>query len=153
MRDDVKPRIIEISKSNYNDYCSLNIVAFSYAVGGAMGEGGGLYIITEDGRVFHTNVIRTDMTIDEAILICPPLGDCRFGLFGAAQIPNGWDYHYMGFGNHLFVKDDISKDVNEMSIGLEGHELYQQWKYIVMQVLSKKPHDTVQLTLPRNLDF
>jgi hypothetical protein len=56
-------------------------------------------------------------------------------LFGADKIPDGWSYHDMGAGNHLCVKDNISKIVKEMSVGLEPVELYQQWKVIVIQAI------------------
>ena len=134
----IKHRIVEISKSNYQDYSSLNIVAFSYALGGAMGEGGGIYIITIDGKLYHTNIARGDMTIDDAIHICPPLADCRFCFNGAEQVPEGWIFFDMGFGNYLFVKEFISKEVKTKSANLEKVELFQQWKAIVMEVLKMR---------------
>ena len=134
---EIKQRTIEISKSNYKDYSSLDIVAFSFAVPGAQGEGGGIYLITSDQNIYHMNFVFGDMTKDDAIHICPPLVDCRFALFGTDKIPEGWQYRYMGAGNHLFIRDSIFNDVYEMTVGLEEVELYQQWKYIVMKVLGK----------------
>ncbi len=133
--DEIKQRTIDITKTNFHEYSSLDIVAFSFAVPGAQGEGGGIYIIAKEGRVYHTNILWSDICIDDAFLICPPLRDCHFAVFGADKKPDGWNYHYMGAGNHLFIKDDIAKDVNKMSIGLKPVELYQQWKLIVMQAL------------------
>ena len=37
--------VIEITESNYQDFTTLDIVAFSFAYEGAMGEMGGIYII------------------------------------------------------------------------------------------------------------
>ena len=48
-------RIIEITESNYKDYRSLDIVAFSFAQLGAMGEPGGVEIIDAKGCCYHTN--------------------------------------------------------------------------------------------------
>lgn len=48
-------KLIEITKSNYMDYCSLDIVAFAFAQPGAMGEPGGVEIIDTKGRFYHTN--------------------------------------------------------------------------------------------------
>ena len=45
--------IIEITESNYQDYPSLDIVAFSFAYEGAMGEMGAIYIIDRDGK-YHS---------------------------------------------------------------------------------------------------
>lgn len=133
--DEIRQRTIEIYNSNYREYIPLDIVAFSFAVSGAMGEGGGIYVITEDGNVYHANIVYGDMSIDNVFLICPPLRDCQFSWFGADKIPDGWSYHDMGAGNHLFVKGNISKIVKEMSVGLEPSELYQQWKVIVIQAI------------------
>ena len=38
---------IEITESNYKDYCSLDIVAFLFAQPGAMGDPGGVEIIDD----------------------------------------------------------------------------------------------------------
>ena len=136
MMPDIKG-VTPISTRLYKDYSSLDIVAFSFAVPGAQGEGGGIYLITSDQNIYHMNFVFGDMTKDDAIHICPPLVDCRFALFGADKIPEGWQYRYMGAGNHLFIRDSIFNDVYEMTVGLEEVELYQQWKYIVMKVLGK----------------
>ena len=52
--------IIEISESNYQDYFSLDIVAFSFAYEGAMGEMGGIYIIDRGGQIYHANYFMGD---------------------------------------------------------------------------------------------
>ena len=48
-------KIIEISESNYRDYMSLDIVVFSFAYEGAMGEMGTIYMIDRDGQIYHAN--------------------------------------------------------------------------------------------------
>ena len=56
--------IIEITESNYRDYLSLDIVAFSFAYEGAMGEMGAIYIISRDGKIYHANYCQGDDPID-----------------------------------------------------------------------------------------
>ena len=51
-------KIIEISESNYRDYMSLDIVAFSFAYEGAMGEMGAIYMIDRDGQIYHANYFK-----------------------------------------------------------------------------------------------
>lgn len=85
--DEIKQRTIDITKTNFHEYSSLDIVAFSFAVPGAQGEGGGIYVITKDGSVYHTNIVRSDISIDDAFLICPPLRDCHFSLLGVSCLP------------------------------------------------------------------
>lgn len=60
--------IIEISESNYQDYFSLDIVAFSFAYEGAMGEMGGIYIIDRGGQIYHANYFMGDDCLAETIL-------------------------------------------------------------------------------------
>ena len=47
--------VIEINSENYKDYLHLDIIAFSFAGEGAQGEGGGLWMVTSDGKLYHTN--------------------------------------------------------------------------------------------------
>ena len=56
--------IIEITGSNYWEYQSLDIVAFSFAYEGAMGEMGAIYIIDRDGKIYHANYCQGDERID-----------------------------------------------------------------------------------------
>lgn len=44
---------IEIYSSNYNSFLGLDIIAFSYAEPGAMGERGAVNIAISDGRLLH----------------------------------------------------------------------------------------------------
>lgn len=130
----INRRAVDISKSNYRDYDSLDIVAFSYAVPGAMGEDGGIYIISADGNIYHTNIAYSDMTMEDAFFICPPLKDCHIGLFNA-EPPNGWSYFYMGAGNFLFVIDRLSELFKEKNFYWSEISLYNQWIVMVLSLL------------------
>ena len=55
--------IIEINESNYQSYTNLDIAAFSFAYEGAMGEGGGIYIIDKAGQIYHANYFMADQLI------------------------------------------------------------------------------------------
>ena len=44
--------VIEINSENYKDYLHLDIIAFSFAGEGAQGEGGGLWMVTSDGKPY-----------------------------------------------------------------------------------------------------
>ena len=133
-KGEIKKRTIDISKSNYKDYYSLDIVAFSYAVPGAMGEGGGIYIISADGNIYHTNIAYGDMTLEDAFLICPPLRDCHIRIINA-EPPKGWSFFYMGAGNFLFVIDRLSELFKETTFYWDDISLYNQWKFLVISFL------------------
>lgn len=133
--EEIDRKTIAIRKANYRDFFSLDIVAFSFAMGGAMGAGGEVRMITSDGKIYSTNYVYSDMTLDEVILVCPPLNDCRLGLFEAEVVPEGWTYFNLGCGNNLFVKDPMSQNVKDT--GFEGVDLYQLWDIIVLDALDK----------------
>lgn len=46
---------IYINKGNYKEYANLDVVAFSYAHGGAMGVGGEIIVITKDAKIYSMN--------------------------------------------------------------------------------------------------
>jgi hypothetical protein len=51
---------IEIDELNYQDYQHLDIVAYSFARGGAMGDPGGIKIVDSDGQVYHPITVTAD---------------------------------------------------------------------------------------------
>ena len=51
--------VIEINSENYKDYLHLDIIAFSFAGEGAQGEGGGLWLLTSGGKLYHTKFAYT----------------------------------------------------------------------------------------------
>ena len=130
---------IEITESNYKGYCAIDIVAFSFAQPGAMGEPGGVEIIDAQGWFYHTNYCYNGVSYDQLTEIVPVLKDCKIGIVGQ-QVPEGWNAFYLGFGNHLFIKaeyyNQFEEEVRNRHIE-EGSELYQQWYGIVMKMLGK----------------
>lgn len=130
---------IEITDSNYIDYCSLDIVAFSVAQPGAMGEPGGIKIIDVQGQFYHTNYCREVISFEHLREIVPALKECKFGIRDH-DAPEGWTAIYLGMGNHLTVKTDFysqfEEEARNRGIGDSG-ELYQQWSEIVLKLLGK----------------
>lgn len=130
---------IEITESNWKDYCSIETVAFSIAQPGAMGEPGGVEIIDAQGQVYHTNYCWDGLPYEYLLAIVPDLGDCKFGVMGH-QAPEGWVAVYLGMGNHLTIRTDyysqFDQEVRNRRIERPG-ELYQQWFEIVLKLLGK----------------
>jgi hypothetical protein len=133
---------IEITKSNYKDYVSLDIVAFSFASPGAMGDSGAIIVVTKDGCVYRANPFFEDVSEEEVFQVCPPLKNCQFGMFGGGNIPEGWQSYYLGCGNHLVIRDDISA---QFSAIIEREEfkkmgaVYQKWIDIVFEIIKVNP--------------
>ncbi len=130
--DEIKQRTIEINSFNYQEFCPFDIVAFSY--GQEFAKWKGFYIITINGDVYHAH---SEMNIVELFTICPPLSQCKFGVRTAEATPEDYSYFYMGAGNHLFVNDIISNEVKGLCKWMDKIDLYQQWKYVVLQALEK----------------
>lgn len=129
---------IEITESNYKDYCSLDIVAFLFAQPGAMGDPGGVEIIDAQGQYYHTNYCYNGVSYDQLMEIVPVLKVCKIGIVNH-QTPEGWKAIYLGFGNHLTIKADYYDKFEEESRNRhieEAVELYQQWSGIVLKCIN-----------------
>ena len=138
---------IEIGESNYQDFLNLDIVAFSYANEGAMGEPGGICMIDKSGQEYHANYYWGKNTIhrDHIKDIFPVFTELKFGLLGAESNNENWELIYLGFGNSLFIRKDISDEFNkkvaEANFQSSG-ELYQRWFGIVLGLLGKGASQT-----------
>jgi len=134
--------IIEINESNYQDYTKLDIVAFSFAYEGAMGEMGGIYIIDKAGQIYHANYFWGDNLIDRDHIkdIIPVFKDLEFGLLGCETSNENWESVDLGFGNSLLVTNTISeafnKKVEEANFERSG-QLFQHWPGFVLGLLGK----------------
>ncbi len=121
----------KITKENYQAYTAINVVAFSYAFAGAMGEGGALYILSASKEMHHINTIKSGLTKEQIWEICPPLKHCEFGIFGKGKIPEGWSMYYLGMGNHFVIKDTYKKEVMPNIDNMEGFEIFLCWKTLI----------------------
>ena len=138
--------IFEITESNYQDYSSLDIVAFSYAYPGAMGEMGAIYIIDRDGQIYHANYCYGDdcINIDHIKDFIPVFVDLEHGLLGSDSKNPDWISEYLGYGNTLLMLKEISdgfqKKVQTANIQHSG-ELFQQWPGFVLDSIGKGDGD------------
>lgn len=135
-------KIIEINESNYQSYLGLDIVAFSHAYAGAMGEPGSIYIIDKAGQLYRACFCFSDDCINEEQIkeIIPVFKELDFGLLGAVSNNENWVSEYLGYGNSLLMIKDISdgfkKKVEEAKYENSG-ELYQHWPGIVLGLIGK----------------
>ena len=127
----------EITQTNYQNFKHLDIIAFSCAECGAMGEHGGIIMVDAKGYVYHTNMLE----VSEEVLfsVCPPLKDCCWGFFGHCEkLPEGWMHQYLGCGNHLLVKDGYVEELKKRAKGINSvGELYQKWLVIVLTMIKE----------------
>lgn len=135
MRETIELCNKSLKKSIFN-----NIMFFSIAEGGAMGEPGGILFFDNKGQSFHCNYVFGDIDIGKVERLFPTLCDCEFGMFGLdSKVPEGWNYVNLGMGNHLIVNDavypkfvDILGDEDEPSV------IYGKWAEIADNILNTK---------------
>ena len=135
--------IIEITESNYRDYLSLDIVAFSFAYEGAMGEMGAIYIISRDGKIYHTNYCQGDDPIDTNHIndIIPVFKDISWRMFDCLSNNPDWRTIDLFAGNNLVmvseIYDDFIKKVQEANFDIPSKR-FQYWPGFVLGLLRKE---------------
>ena len=127
---------IYISKENYKEYTNLDVVAFSYAHGGAQGVGGEIIVITKDAKIYSMNYVY-DMEIEMCDKVCPPLKDCIFGLWDVEETPNGWKGFRLGAGNFLLLAEPLYHQLKRQMFKLASHELYGKWIDMVVNCIKE----------------
>ena len=135
------PYIKKLTRDNYKECTGLDIVAFSSAAPGAMGDAGAIEVVTTKGEVYYATPFYEDIEMEQVFEVCPPLSECRFGVFGGGVIPEGWQTIYLGFGNNLVLHESISEEFRkeaEKSKIKEVGDLYNKWMDIVKRMLSNR---------------
>lgn len=129
---------IRIDKKNFMEYDTTNAVAVSFAHPGAMGCGGEVIVVTSDGECYATNYAYGDLEWEELVKFIPVIGECRFGMFGDDECPEGWNAYNMGCGNHLIVCDSIDERFRSILIEagiMSAPELYSVWEEVVAYIV------------------
>lgn len=140
--------LIPVGNEDLADLLGLDIVAFQLAEGGAMGYHGGVFFVTSDKKVYFTCYLdpsaytgfKKYISMENLEKVFPPLTDFNHGLMGfGVQKPEGWHYSYLGFGNHLLVRDDLHESFREAVKKLLDEDtnaiLYGIWIEAILSVL------------------
>lgn len=128
--------LIRLSPENYKKHLPIDIVAFSFAEPGAIGEKGKIIIISKDKKKFKLNYIRDNFNKEQLFDIYPVIYDCEF-CFGGAITPANWFDRDLGFGNHLIVKEYLRTQFEEKTKNLKKPwEYYGQWEDTIMSILN-----------------
>lgn len=96
-----------------------DILAVHYADSGAQGDAGAvniLYCTQNNVRIYHGNYAYGNLDLDEVIRKLPMLKCLNsfysfsppFPFGGKIDIPEGWEYLYMGAMNHFYVRESIA---------------------------------------------
>lgn len=132
MRDTIELCNRDLKKSIFTD-----IMFFSLAEGGAMGEPGGVFFFDKNGQTYHFNYVFGDADMGKVERLFPVLGDCEFGIFGLdSKVPEGWNYVNLGMGNHLIVNDAVYPKFAEILGEEEPSVVYGKWVEIADSILN-----------------
>lgn len=134
------PYVKKLTRGNYKECIGLDIVAFSSAAPGAMGDAGAVEMVTSKGDVYYANPFYEDIELEQVFEVCPPLSKCQFGIFGGV-IPEGWKTVYLGMGNNLVLHESICEEFRkevEQSVSKEVGVLYNKWMDIVKSILASR---------------
>lgn len=146
----MKERKIALTPTNYKEFLPINIIAFSFAEGGAMGDGGSIIIVSDNGMSYYLNYVWDDWSEDCIYEICPVLKECSLCAFERIKYPKGWIYRYMGVGNHLLVHELLEKQFSEATKDFQTPvEYYQKWEQIIEKITSENCNTRKEISLDR----
>ena len=122
-------RPIDLCNADLTKATFKNVMFFSLAEGGAMGEPGAVLFYVKSGELYHFNYVYGDVDIKKVEKLFPTLAECRFGLFGiGSSVPEGWNYVSLGMGNHLIVNDEVfSSFAEKIDLDAEPSTIYMNW--------------------------
>lgn len=131
-------KILELCNADINKATFKNVMFFSIAESGAMGEPGGVLFYVESGELYHFNYVYGDVDIRKVGKLFPVLEECRFGVFGIDSfVPKGWEYVNLGAGNHLIVREEIyEKFMSEFPKDVEPSFIYGRWVKVAQKTLN-----------------
>ncbi len=119
--------LVELNDKTFTKDILDKTTFFQIAEAGAMGEGGGIVFVTEDGTVYHANYCYGDLRWETLQRAFPVIDQCEFGITHS-EVPEGWVYENLGMGNHLIVRRDRYDGFAKLSSKCSSMgELYQKW--------------------------
>lgn len=122
-------RPIDLCNADLTRATFKNVMFFSLAESGAMGEPGAVLFYVKSGEVYHFNYVYGDVDIKKVEKLFPTLSECRFGLFGiGSSVPKGWSYVSLGMGNHLIVNDEVFDSfAKKIDLDSDPSVIYMNW--------------------------
>ena len=71
-----------------------------------------------------------DVSFRDVVRLFPIIKQCRFGVFGFdSEVPAGWNYVNLGFGNHLIVADEVYGEFQNLTKDCKWEgDYYQAWQ-------------------------
>lgn len=134
MREPIRLCNNDLKKEIFKD-----VMFFSIAEGGAMGEPGAVLFYSKSGELYYFNYVYGDVDIIKVERLFTVLEKCKFEVFGLDSVtPAGWKYVNLGMGNHLIVNDEVYDKFRE-KIDVNGHPgfVYRNWRNAAEEILKQ----------------
>lgn len=159
----MKPHITEICNKDLKRGVFANTQFIFIAESCAMGEAGKVMILTSGGSIFQGNYCFGDIKLSKLYCAIPTLKDCVFDPLGDdGKIPAGWEYEYLGSGNHLIVREDIYAEFKaDLKDAKYPEDIYPIWFDVAWNIieeqnrekspLSTKTHEELLLLMNKEL--
>ena len=130
-------QIIELCNADLNKATFKNVLFFSVAEEGAMGEPGGVLFYVKSGELYHFNYVFGDVDLEKVKEFFPTIGKCKFGMFGlGSSVPQEWNYVNLGMGNHLIVRDEVFNwFLEDIGIDTPPSTIYRNWLEVADEIL------------------
>lgn len=138
---------IVLTSDNYKNNRPLEVLAFTYAELGAMGDPGKVVLIDYRARLFRFYLQEDDLKLSEVAEFFPEFSSLiSFPKKALFSTTNGyldsfykdWSELDLGMGNHLIFKSIIKKDLTEELLGLESYERFRIALETVLKAVKNK---------------
>lgn len=127
----------KINRRNFTDIKPDELCFVAIAEGGAMGWRASMqFTAFSKNRIkrYMIDFRAVDFSGEELIKVFP-----HYKYFGIPELLNNkqWHWMYLGFGNHLFIKDEFFKEFDKKTKNSPEHIKYGAWEKIAEEILLK----------------
>lgn len=126
-----------LTNQTFRKYLPLDIIAYSHASPGAMGEPGNIILVTKDGTVYYLNYYWEAWTMDELYELCPALSKVMFEMYDKPSASEGWVYFDLGMGNDLCINKSALEWFSEHMSKISKHP-WQVWRVHMVKDIDEK---------------
>lgn len=114
-------------KTKFNNIESKNVLAFTYAQGGACGNSSTIEILTDKDKI--PIKLSNKEQVEKLI---PDLLEMKFVFNFVKNVSMNWKHYDMGLGNHLFVHSSINNAFAEKVKNLSTQDIYKNWYNLII---------------------
>ena len=131
-----------ITAKNAKQINEDTLAFISIAEGGAMGEGGAVYVMLKNKKLYYVNYLKHGEIYDKVLENLPSFEKLDFFLGYAYYVPENYVWYNLGYGNYLLVNKQFSTQFDKLVSLLDkdcqfSGQLFVRWKSMALSVLNK----------------